>query len=83
MQEFLERCVVVLSKMCIRANNFPFTLFLPPLSFFFFFQCSITDTFEAFTLSLLSSLLTSGPNSPFYKALIESGLGTDFSPDVG
>ncbi|XP_002750056.1 presequence protease, mitochondrial [Callithrix jacchus] len=43
----------------------------------------ITDTFEAFTLSLLSSLLISGPNSPFYKALIESGLGTDFSPDVG
>uniref|UniRef100_A0A2K6GNI0 Pitrilysin metalloproteinase 1 n=1 Tax=Propithecus coquereli TaxID=379532 RepID=A0A2K6GNI0_PROCO len=43
----------------------------------------ITDTFEAFTLSLLSSLLIAGPNSPFYKALIESGLGTDFSPDVG
>ncbi|XP_038611635.1 presequence protease, mitochondrial [Tachyglossus aculeatus] len=43
----------------------------------------ITDTFEAFTLSLLSSLLIGGPNSPFYKALIESGLGTDFSPDVG
>ncbi|XP_012658767.2 presequence protease, mitochondrial isoform X2 [Otolemur garnettii] len=43
----------------------------------------ITDTFEAFTLSLLSSLLISGPNSPFYKALIESGLGTDFSPDAG
>ncbi|XP_053429255.1 presequence protease, mitochondrial isoform X2 [Nycticebus coucang] len=43
----------------------------------------ITDIFEAFTLSLLSSLLISGPNSPFYKALIESGLGTDFSPDAG
>nr|XP_020016944.1 LOW QUALITY PROTEIN: presequence protease, mitochondrial [Castor canadensis] len=43
----------------------------------------ITDTFEAFTLNLLSSLLISGPNSPFYKALIESGLGSDFSPDVG
>ncbi|NIG59563.1 presequence protease, mitochondrial [Pontoporia blainvillei] len=43
----------------------------------------ITDTFESFTLSLLSSLLISGPNSPFYKALVESGLGTDFSPDVG
>ncbi|XP_016069907.1 PREDICTED: presequence protease, mitochondrial isoform X2 [Miniopterus natalensis] len=43
----------------------------------------ITDTFEAFTLNLLSSLLISGPNSPFYKALIESGLGTDFSPDAG
>uniref|UniRef100_F7C6Q1 Presequence protease, mitochondrial n=1 Tax=Equus caballus TaxID=9796 RepID=F7C6Q1_HORSE len=43
----------------------------------------ITDTSEAFTLSLLSSLLIGGPNSPFYKALIESGLGTDFSPDAG
>lgn len=51
-------------------------LCLPP-------PCSITNTFEAFTLNLLSSLLISGPNSPFYKALIESGLGTDFSPDVG
>uniref|UniRef100_A0A4X2MBK3 Presequence protease, mitochondrial n=1 Tax=Vombatus ursinus TaxID=29139 RepID=A0A4X2MBK3_VOMUR len=43
----------------------------------------ITDIFESFTLNLLSSLLIDGPNSPFYKALIESGLGTDFSPDVG
>ncbi|XP_065483596.1 presequence protease, mitochondrial [Caloenas nicobarica] len=43
----------------------------------------ITDTFETFTLSLLSSLLVDEPNSPFYKALIESGVGTDFSPDVG
>lgn len=49
-------------------------------SFFFF---SITDTFETFTLSLLSSLLVDGPNSPFYKALIESGVGTDFSPAAG
>uniref|UniRef100_A0ABM5GN09 Pitrilysin metalloproteinase 1 n=1 Tax=Pogona vitticeps TaxID=103695 RepID=A0ABM5GN09_9SAUR len=43
----------------------------------------ITDTFETFTLNLLSALLVGGPNSPFYKALIETGLGTDFSPDVG
>ncbi|XP_063159491.1 presequence protease, mitochondrial isoform X1 [Candoia aspera] len=43
----------------------------------------ITDNFEIFTLNLLSSLLVGGPNSPFYKALIEAGLGTDFSPDVG
>ncbi|KAL8205112.1 UNVERIFIED_CONTAM: Presequence protease, mitochondrial, partial [Gekko kuhli] len=43
----------------------------------------ITDNFETFTLNLLSSLLVGGPNSPFYKALIEAGLGTDFSPDVG
>ncbi|XP_061879083.1 presequence protease, mitochondrial isoform X1 [Entelurus aequoreus] len=43
----------------------------------------ITDTFEAFTLSLLSSLMTSGPNAPFYKALIEPKIGTDFSSVVG
>uniref|UniRef100_A0A8C1EJW2 Presequence protease, mitochondrial n=1 Tax=Cyprinus carpio carpio TaxID=630221 RepID=A0A8C1EJW2_CYPCA len=43
----------------------------------------ITDTFEAFTLSLLSSLMISGPNSPFYKALIEPEIGSDFSSSVG
>lgn len=44
---------------------------------------SITDTFENFTLSLLSSLMISGPNAPFYKALIEPKIGTDFSSVVG
>ncbi|XP_039999440.1 presequence protease, mitochondrial [Xiphias gladius] len=43
----------------------------------------ITDAFEGFTLSLLSSLMISGPNSPFYKALIEPKIGTDFSSVVG
>ncbi|XP_047018440.1 presequence protease, mitochondrial isoform X2 [Ictalurus punctatus] len=43
----------------------------------------ITDTFEAFTLSFLSSLMISGPNSPFYKTLIERKIGTDFSSVVG
>ncbi|KAK2822842.1 hypothetical protein Q5P01_022907 [Channa striata] len=43
----------------------------------------ITDTFEGFTLSLLSSLMISGPNSPFYKALIEPKIGSDFSSVVG
>ncbi|XP_075954353.1 presequence protease, mitochondrial isoform X2 [Anarhichas minor] len=43
----------------------------------------ITDTFEGFTLSLLSSLMVSGPNSPFYKSLIEPKIGTDFSSVVG
>ncbi|XP_026168972.1 presequence protease, mitochondrial isoform X1 [Mastacembelus armatus] len=43
----------------------------------------VTDTFEGFTLSLLSSLMISGPNSPFYKALIEPKIGTDFSSVVG
>lgn len=43
----------------------------------------ITDTFEGFTLKLLSSLMISGPNSPFYKSLIEPKIGTDFSSVVG
>nr|XP_054599428.1 presequence protease, mitochondrial isoform X2 [Nothobranchius furzeri] len=43
----------------------------------------ITDTFEGFTLSLLSSLMVSGPNSPFYKSLIEPKIGSDFSSVVG
>uniref|UniRef100_A0AAV2JTL0 Presequence protease, mitochondrial n=1 Tax=Knipowitschia caucasica TaxID=637954 RepID=A0AAV2JTL0_KNICA len=43
----------------------------------------ITDTFESFTLSLLSSLMVSGPNSPFYKSLIQPKIGTDFSSVVG
>nr|DBA25108.1 TPA: hypothetical protein GDO54_012678 [Pyxicephalus adspersus] len=48
-----------------------------------FLTSEITDPFEVFTLSLLSSLLVDGPNSPFYKALLEAKLGTDFSPDSG
>lgn len=47
------------------------------------FLCSITDTFEGLTLSLLSSLMVSGPNSPFYRALIEPKIGADFSSVVG
>ncbi|KAF5890185.1 presequence protease, mitochondrial, partial [Clarias magur] len=43
----------------------------------------ITDTFEAFVLSLLSSLMISGPNSPFYKSLIDPKIGTDFCSVVG
>uniref|UniRef100_A0A2I4CMQ5 Presequence protease, mitochondrial n=1 Tax=Austrofundulus limnaeus TaxID=52670 RepID=A0A2I4CMQ5_AUSLI len=43
----------------------------------------ITDTFEGFTLSLLSSLMISGPNSPFYKSLIEPKIGSDFSSVIG
>ncbi|KAM9323323.1 presequence protease, mitochondrial [Pholidichthys leucotaenia] len=43
----------------------------------------ITDTFEGFTVSLLSSLMVSGPNSPFYKSLIEPKIGTDFASVAG
>ncbi|XP_041927945.1 presequence protease, mitochondrial isoform X2 [Alosa sapidissima] len=43
----------------------------------------ITEVFEGFVLSLLSSLMISGPNSPFYRALIEPKIGSDFSSVVG
>jgi presequence protease len=38
---------------------------------------------ESFSLSLLSSLLMDGYGSPLYKGLIETGLGTDWSPNTG
>lgn len=42
-----------------------------------------TNYDEMFSLQLLSTLLMDGPNSPFYKNLIESGLGADYSPSSG
>ena len=44
---------------------------------------SLQDTYENFTLSILCTLLMDGPNSPFYQALIDSGLGSDYSPFSG
>ena len=43
----------------------------------------ITNTHECFTLAILCSLLMDGPNSPLYQALIDSGLGSDYSPQSG
>lgn len=43
----------------------------------------VNDTNETFTLGILSSLLMDGPSSPFYEALIDSGLGSDYSPFSG
>ncbi|KAI0212017.1 Presequence protease, mitochondrial [Lamellibrachia satsuma] len=43
----------------------------------------ITNTFESFTLSILGSLLVSGEKSPFYQALLETNIGSDFSPVLG
>ncbi len=42
-----------------------------------------SDVVESFAVALLSSLLMDGYGSPLYKGLIESGLGTDFSPNAG
>lgn len=42
-----------------------------------------TNLEEMFAVQILSTLLTDGPNAPFYKSLIESGLGSDYSPSSG
>lgn len=41
------------------------------------------DVNEAFALSLALNVLLDGYGSPLYSALIESGLGSDFSPNTG
>lgn len=41
------------------------------------------DVYETFCLKILSNLLTDGHSSPLYKALVESGLGDDFSVNSG
>ena len=38
---------------------------------------------EMFALNVVSNLLMDGYGSPLYKALIEAGLGHDFSPNTG
>ena len=42
-----------------------------------------SDVVESFSLSVISSLLLDGYGSPMYQALVESGLGSDFSPNTG
>ncbi|KAK2570494.1 Presequence protease [Acropora cervicornis] len=42
-----------------------------------------TDAFENLTMVILSSLLVSGPNSPFYQSLIEPNIGSDYCAGVG
>ncbi|KAL1882997.1 hypothetical protein VTK73DRAFT_519 [Phialemonium thermophilum] len=42
-----------------------------------------TNVVESFSLALISALLMDGYGSPLYKGLIESGLGTDWSPNTG
>lgn len=43
----------------------------------------ITNIQETFELAILSRLLLNGPNSKFYKSLIEPNIGTDFSAATG
>ena len=41
------------------------------------------DINESFALSIAMALLLNGYGSPLYRSLIESGLGTDFTPNTG
>jgi presequence protease len=45
--------------------------------------CETLDIVESFSISIMMSLLMNGYGSPLYKGLIESGLGTTFSPNSG
>jgi hypothetical protein len=42
-----------------------------------------TNIGESFAVQIAVSLLLDGYGSPMYRALIESGLGTDFTPNTG
>lgn len=42
-----------------------------------------TDVVETFSVGILASLLLDGYGSPMYRALIESGLGSSFTPNTG
>ena len=42
-----------------------------------------TNIAESFALQIATSVLLDGYGSPMYRALIESGLGTDFTPNTG
>jgi Zn-dependent M16 (insulinase) family peptidase len=44
---------------------------------------SIVDPMESLIMTLLSRLLVDGQASPFYQALIESKLGSRYSPGTG
>ena len=45
--------------------------------------CRITDSYFALMFSVLSQLLVDGPVSPFYQSLIESNMGSEYTPDTG
>lgn len=42
-----------------------------------------SDVVESFSIALIGALLIDGYGSPLYKGLIESGLGTDWTPNTG
>lgn len=48
-----------------------------------YLMCDITDVYETFVLNFLSQLMVMGPNSPFYKSLIEPNISGGYSSVTG
>lgn len=48
-----------------------------------FVNIESTDPFDTFVMRIVGYLLTNGPSSPLYKALIDSNLAQDFSVGTG
>lgn len=48
-----------------------------------FLTNDVTEVYESFVMRIVASLLLDGPQTPLYRALIDSGLGSDFSPNTG
>ncbi len=48
-----------------------------------YLTCDIGDTYETFVLQILGELLVGGSSAPFYRSLLESGLGSSFAPATG
>ncbi len=45
--------------------------------------CDINDSLDRLGLSLLANLLLGNPAAPLYKALLDSGLGSNLAPGLG
>ena len=43
----------------------------------------ISDVYEVFILNIIGELLIDGASAPFYKSLLEPGLGSSFAPSTG
>lgn len=44
---------------------------------------SIDDPLQNIIMHVIGELLTSGPKAPFYRTLLQSGLGSDYTPGTG
>ena len=49
----------------------------------FFYMIRITDPYDSLVCSMLGQLLVDGPASPFYQSLIDSNIGTEYTPNTG